>query len=153
MVSSRTIRKAVVSDFDDLNILMASLGYEIEGVAVPKRRNVFESILKNEHQEILVVEAKNEKKIHAMISYTVVPQLRLSGLKMEIDELVVSPEARGEGFGGELVNYVISKAKEISVKRIFISSNKQRESYQRDFYKKLGFNEKNSAFFELNVSV
>ena len=144
------IRKAVVSDFDDLNVLMNSLGYEIDQSQIRTRNEIFKSILNNVYQDIFVMCETREKKIHAMVSYSVLPQLRLSGLKMEIDELVVSPESRGKGYGGELIRFVIVKAKELGVKKIIISSNSERESYQRSFYKKLGFSEKNSAFFDFN---
>lgn len=73
---------------------------------------------------------------------------RLSGLKVEIDELVVSIDKRGLGLGGELIRFMLNRANELGAKEVIISSNRERESYKRDFYKKHGFIEKNSAFFQ-----
>ena len=148
MSNSWLIRSAAQSDFEEVNRLLVLLGYDVDESQKFDRKKVFESILLNENQKVFVVHSSDQKSIHALISYSVLPQLRLSGLKMEIDELVVSPEKRGSGLGSELIKFVMMKAREMKVKKIIVSTNKNRESYKRSFYKKLGFVEKNSAFFE-----
>jgi N-acetylglutamate synthase-like GNAT family acetyltransferase len=151
MELSYRIREALHSDFNQLNELIVSLGYPIDETQLQHRKIIFDSIILNKFQAIFVLESLIDYEVKAMISYSVQPQLRLSGFKMEIDELVVSPHSRGMGMGALLINFIMPIAKELGVKKIVVSCNRERESYKRKFYLRHGFVEKNSAFYQMDI--
>ena len=151
MSKSAEIRKAKLSDFSEIHRLMVLLGYKISKSEIQNQKIEFEVIIESKHQNIFVIEGNDSNTIDAMISYSVLPQLRFAGLKMEVDELIVNPEKRSMGLGSKLVQFALEQAKMLRVKKVIISNNRERESYHRKFYQKLGFCEKNSAFFEFTI--
>jgi hypothetical protein len=53
--------------------------------------------------------------------------------------------------GSKLLIYTKKLALDKKVKRIILSTNRERESYKRGFYLKYGFVEKNSAWMNLDL--
>lgn len=100
--------------------------------------------------KLLVAEDEN-KIIAGYILFSHKPQLRFLGHSVEVDELSVSTKFRGKGVGTLLMNAVKIEAEEIKAKRIILSTNRERESYMRGFYSKLGYKELNSAWMKLEL--
>ncbi len=59
-----------------------------------------------------------------------------------ISELFISPSARGQGYGAELLETVKAEAQQRDVYRLSLLNRKQRESYERGFYQKHGWEER-----------
>lgn len=143
-----TVRPAMLSDRDQILNLLPELGYgvsERDSVEI-----IYEQILSDPEMGILVIE--DSSGIRGHLAYSIKPQLRLGGTQLEIDELIVTESRKGQGLGSKLVREVIAIAKLKDVKRIIVSTNRDRVSYQRGFYSKLGFQEKNSALFKLDLN-
>jgi GNAT superfamily N-acetyltransferase len=142
-----SVRMAVHEDKESVMKLVYHLGYQIED------KKAFDSVWRitttSPHQGILVHEMN--ETITAYLAFSIKPQLRLSGMSMEIDELIVDPAFTGKGIGGELISYLKVFARNEGVKRIVISTNKDRESFERQFYLKQGFELKNSALFKMDL--
>ena len=85
------------------------------------------------------------------ISYSYKTQLRLAGKRLEVDELCVKLEYRGQGVGALLLNYLKDRAIEFGVSEVIISTSRDRESYKRKFYERHGYVEKNSACYKLDL--
>ncbi len=95
----------------------------------------------------LVIE-ENEKVIgFASLIIYYLPTLGKMG---EIEDGVVDEEYRGRGFGREIVEALISLAKEKKLKRIQLTSNPRRET-ARALYGKLGFEMRDTNVFVLNI--
>lgn len=137
------VRLAKPSDYKDLLPLLNELGYS-PGDA----QAVFGQILGEPSMGIFVVE-NSSHQIEGFVSFSVKPQLRLNGLSMEIDELIVSSKARGSGAGRLLIEAAKKEALRRNCVRIVLTTNRDRESYKRDFYKKNGFVETNSALLKM----
>ena len=144
------IRNAQIEDLSTIANILESLGYpqsEYEELA-----KTFNEIASRTDMGILVATRANI--VLGLLTYSFKPQLRFSGLSsFEIDELGVLPNARGSGIGKLLLDKAREIANSVSAKRIILSTNRQRESYQRDFYTKNGFIELNSAFMKYELLI
>jgi ribosomal protein S18 acetylase RimI-like enzyme len=146
-MSNNQIRLAVEKDLLAVLKLLHELGYQIQDH--PDFRNTFSQILNNPDSGILI--AMTNGSISGYLAFSIKPQLRLMGLSLEIDELSVHSNFRGAGVGSQLIKHVVHLALSRGVKKVTISTNRQRESYQRNFYVKNGFIEKNSALLYMDL--
>ena len=141
------IRAAEEKDLPSIHILLSELGYD--SVDADLLKETWKQIISSKKMGIVVAEI--ESKIAGYLAYSFKPQLRLCGLSMEIDELSISEIFRGSGIGTSLINEAKNIAKSNQAKRIILSTNRDRESYKRSFYTKNGFQEKNSAWFNMDL--
>ena len=74
-----------------------------------------------------------------------VPYLLHSGPDGYISELFIRDSARGQGIGARLLESVEAEALRRGCKRLMLLNMRQRESYQRGFYSKLGWEERPQA--------
>ncbi len=68
--------------------------------------------------------------------------LFLPGPEGYVSELFLRPTARGQGLGAALLGTVKAEAQERGVYRLSLLNNKSRESYERGFYQKQGWEER-----------
>jgi PhnO protein len=142
-----TIRAAHEQDAKSIALLLCELGYS--EVDESKVMRTFAEVLASKFMGIRVAVFAGE--VVGFVSYSWKPQLRLCGLSMELDELVVTAKVRGEGIGQMLLHEVIEVARFQGVHRLILSTNRKRESYARKFYEKNGFVEKDSAWLCLDL--
>ena len=77
----------------------------------------------------------------------------LPGPSAYLSELFVLPAARGRGIGTELLEHVIAGAKTRKASRIMLNNNREKDSYERGFYLKHGFEERSTmANFSLKLT-
>ncbi len=141
-----SLRIANLQDCKNIFQLINELGYNLKYTEFKK---CFLKILKSKHHGILV--AKNVSSIVGFLSYSFKLQLRLGGMSMEIDELIVCHSHRGQRIGFRLLKHANKIARNLHIKRVTLSTNRERESYKRGFYLKSGFKEVNSALFRKNI--
>jgi GNAT superfamily N-acetyltransferase len=97
-------------------------------------------------QNYTLLVAENEAE--QLVGYTAVhwlPYLILSGSEGYVSELFLAEAARGQGMGTELLTAVIQQAKQRGCCRLQLLNMRNRESYQRGFYAKLGWQERENA--------
>lgn len=70
------------------------------------------------------------------------PYLFLAGPEGYLSELFVHDQARGQGIGSRLLEAVKAEAKRRGCLRLQLVNFRQRESYQRSFYAKAGWEER-----------
>jgi N-acetylglutamate synthase-like GNAT family acetyltransferase len=137
-----TIRKAAGADVGEALRLIEALGYP--GLDRDSFARNFTAVLN--HPEIIVLLAEDSVgRVVGLASISHRPQLRLAGILVSLDELVVADEVRGQGVGRELLDQVKSIAKSLGARRLELETNRTRVSYQRSFYLKNGFIEVDSA--------
>jgi PhnO protein len=141
------VRKSLKSDLPALIKLVENLGYPVTDHA--QLEITWTKISADPHMGILVAEL--DKAVVGYLAFSTKMQLRLSGMIMEIDELSISELHRGFGIGSKLISFAKEIAQSHTVKRIIVSTNKDRDSYKRQFYEKNGFIEKNSAFLKIDL--
>ena len=73
------------------------------------------------------------------------PYLIMPGPEGYVSELFVSPSARGLGAGSALLEAAEKAGREHGCFRLMLVNMRQRESYQRGFYKKHGWREREEA--------
>jgi GNAT superfamily N-acetyltransferase len=93
------------------------------------------------HHSVYVAESDEAE----VVGYTAVhwlPYFFMTGPEGFVSELFVSPAARGQGVGGQLLAAVQAEAKTRGCTRLSLLNGRHRESYQRQFYEKLGWEER-----------
>jgi len=73
------------------------------------------------------------------------PYLILTGPEGYVSELFLRNSARGQGIGTALLEAVKDEAEERGCSRLMLLNIRNRESYRRGFYKKLGWQERDMA--------
>jgi GNAT superfamily N-acetyltransferase len=141
-----SIRQALASDEESAHKLIAALGYP--NLSQGDFRAAFAEVLNHPDSIVFVAETTDRKAI-GLMTITLRPQLRLAGILVCIDELVIAEEARGLGVGGALLNEAKRFAAKRGAKRLELHTNRGRLSYQRAFYVKNGFSETNSAVLRM----
>jgi GNAT superfamily N-acetyltransferase len=139
---TESIRRAAESDLDEALRLLKELGYrDLERDSFAQ---AFAEALTHPEIVVLVAEDSNGRLL-GLASLSHRPQLRLAGIVVTLDELVVDSGARGTGVGRKLLDEVRTFARGIAARRLELQTNRSRESYKRGFYLKNGFVEANSA--------
>ena len=105
----------------------------------------------DESHSVWVARAAGE----AVLGYVAVhwvPYLLHSGPDGYISELFIRDSARGQGIGTRLLESVEAEALRRGCKRLMLLNMRQRESYQRGFYSKHGWEERpQAAIFMKNL--
>lgn len=140
------IRSSTEQDLKSIQELLTELGYG--SLDTNSLKQTWKQIISSDDMGIIV--AHKDEIVCGYLAYSFKPQLRLSGLIMEIDELCISTKTRGQGVGSQLLDKVKEMAKGRGTKRIVLSTNRERESFKRGFYLKNGFQEKNSATLKID---
>ncbi len=73
------------------------------------------------------------------------PYLFMPGPEGFVSELFIDDEARGQGIGTKLLESVKQEAQARGCTRLSLINLRDRESYQRGFYAKLGWQERPDA--------
>jgi len=95
----------------------------------------------DESHTVLVAEDEEGKAV-GYISVHWLPYLLLSGPEGYVSEVFVEEEARGKGVGAALIDDVKEYALAKNCSRLMLLNNRERPSYEMDFYTRLGFVER-----------
>lgn len=145
------IRPADLGDAPALALLLRELGWfthmNAGDAASPTTENTdrvmlhLEKCLANSSHSVYVAQ-DDEGEI---VGYTAVhwlPYLFMTGPEGFISELFVRETARGYGLGARLLAEVKTEALTRGVSRLSLLNGRHRESYQRQFYEKQGWEER-----------
>ena len=142
-----SFRTARLEDLEDVVQLLHHLGYPMSA------RKVHESLAEvlrdpGIHMELAT---STDDRVIGLMTLRLFPVLRLGGLQLSIEEIVVAPEYRSRGVGRRLLSYAVSYARQKQVVRLEVLSSKQRESAKRGFYVKNGFTPVESQVYRLQM--
>jgi GNAT superfamily N-acetyltransferase len=136
------VRPARPGDRDAVMGLLTELGYD--GLSPDTVKSSLTWALSHPEIEVFVAADALERPV-ALIAFSHRPQLRLGGRLLTIDELIVTSAWRGRGIGRALVAAAVARARVLGVKRVEVSNQRGRDSYQQGFYTGEGFEEVNNA--------
>jgi GNAT superfamily N-acetyltransferase len=144
------IRKATVGDARDLALLLRGIGWfdafnggELNALTEQVRARLEQCLVDDSH--LVLVAEDTDGKIAAYGSVHWLPYLFMPGPEGYVSELFVSAAARGRGIGRELLGAVEKEARVRGCQRLSLTNLRNRESYQRQFYSKAGWRERNEA--------
>jgi GNAT superfamily N-acetyltransferase len=103
-----------------------------------------ERCLVDDSHSIFVAESAQGEVI-GYISAHWLPYLFLPGPEGFISELFVRPVARGQGVGRQLLERIEVEARTRGCSRLSLINFRNRESYERGFYSKMGWKERRDA--------
>jgi len=137
---AHTVRRAVAADIPAIVHMLADdeLGATRENPDDLTRYDAaFEIIDADPHQHLVV--AVDGETVIGTLQLTVVPGLSRNGMSRALIEAVrVHRNARGAGLGGNLIEWAISRARELDCGLVQLTSDITREDAHR-FYERLGF--------------
>lgn len=139
-----TIRKALLGDAPALTRLLRGLRWFKRMASEPPETTAanvarhLEQSLEDDSHSIYVAEESGG----GMVGYVAIhwlPYLFMPGPEGYISELFIQEDARGAGLGGQLLQYVMQEARQRGCYRLSLLNSKDRESYERKFYEKHGW--------------
>ena len=137
-----TVRRAEPQDREAVRALLVALGYtSLEGDGGFDA--VFRAVLGDPSRGVWLAERGGE--VLGLVTTMAQAQLRLAGVQLTIEELVVHERARGTGVGRVLVAHVQEQARRVGARRVELTTNRSRPVYLRGFYPSCGFTETSSA--------
>jgi GNAT superfamily N-acetyltransferase len=142
-----TIRTAKFSDCASLAELLREVGwFEFIKNKTPEAANThiaeqLAECLADESHSVYVSVDENGNVL-GYVSVHWLAYLFLPGPEGYISELFLRPSARGQGLGAALLETVKAEAQERGVYRLSLLNNRTRESYERGFYQKHGWEER-----------
>ncbi len=97
------------------------------------------------HDQILVASVDGEICGYGAMRW--LQNLLLNGIDGYLSELFIHPLHAGKNVGTSIIGEFRKEAKRRKAERIWCINLKNRESYRRGFYKKMGWEERNIAVF------
>ena len=141
-----TIRKALSSDAKSIAELIQEIGWfpdfgENLSVSTIERVAQHIDLCTSDNSHTIYIAAKKEEII-GYVNVHWLPYMFLSGPEGFISEIFVKPNHRQNGVGKKLLSSVEAEAKERGCSRLMLVNSRERESYKRDFYTKVGWEER-----------
>ena len=81
---------------------------------------------------------RNKDKIFSMVNLLFTISTARGGFVILMEDVVIHPDHRGQGYGRMLIDYVVEFAKQKNFRRITLLTDKMSAESQ-EFFKKLGF--------------
>lgn len=141
------IRKAVLSDVPAIASLLRSLGFfariSAEAPEITKKRVTDHLTLASADDSHLVLVAETAQgEIAGYCAAHWLPYLILPGPEGYVSELFIHESFRDQGIGGTLLEAIKAEAQQRGCSRLMLLNMRKRESYQRSFYQKQGWEER-----------
>ena len=145
------ITEATIADIPELCVLLESL-YSQEAEFKPNHEvqasGLAAIINGSEVGDIMV--ARRSGEIIGMVNLLYTVSTALGGRAALLEDMVVSPKARGLGVGSKLINQSIEFAKEKGCKRITLLTDHDNEGSHR-FYQRHGFSRSSMVVFRRSL--
>ncbi len=143
--STGFIRAAEPGDVSALAQLLGRVGWWEDIARDPERavRHILAQIelCRSDPQHLLWVYERNGSLL-AYLSMHFRPYLFMLGQEAYLAELFVHPDQRGEGIGGRMLSEAEAEARRRGCTRMMLVTKRRRQSYQRGFYRKHGWQER-----------
>lgn len=144
------IRRAETTDVPAISDLLHSLDLfaqvKAETPQATEERVLRHLSLCNADDSHLVLVAQTpESQIAGYCAVHWLPYMILAGPEGYVSELFIREEFRGQGIGGQLLDVIKAEAQKRGCARLMLLNMRMRESYQRQFYAKQGWEERPDA--------
>ncbi|MBI3335705.1 MAG: GNAT family N-acetyltransferase [Candidatus Portnoybacteria bacterium] len=142
MIKISQLKKANNETLDDINRLLPQLSEKAKFFSLKELRGIANQ------KHIVFLAAKDGEHIIGMgLLYMMRKEI---GLCATIEDVVVDERYRGKGIGKALMERLITEAKNRKVLHIDLTSRPEREE-ANEFYKKLGFERRNTNVYRLTL--
>jgi GNAT superfamily N-acetyltransferase len=150
------LRKVSIDDAQELASLLKGIGWFefLEKRSDDQAREHVKAQLARcfaDDSHCIYVAESDDGKLIGYVSAHWIPYLFMRGPEGYVSELFVSDGARGQGVGRELLACIEAEAKARGCHRLSLINLRSRESYQRQFYIKTGWQERVEAANFLRV--
>lgn len=149
------VREAKMSDVVGITTILRELQWfdTIDSESFEESTNrVKERLLlcQEDNSHTVYVAEGDDSRVMGYASVHWLPYFYLPGLEGYISELFIFESDRGHGVGTLILESIKLEAKERGCSRLRLINMRKKESYHREFYKKLGWEERTGDFsFEL----
>jgi len=144
------IRKAEVSDVPGITSVLRSLGF-FAHINAETPQATQERVLKHlalclsDDSHLVLVAQTPEGEIAGYGAVHWLAYLILAGPEGYVSELFIKEEFRGQAIGGRLLEAIKAEAQKRGCCRLMLLNMRKRDSYQRQFYPKHGWEERPDA--------
>lgn len=144
------IRKAETADVPALTDLLRSLGL-FAHINSESPRSTRERVGKHldlclaDDSHLILVAQTSGEELAGYCAIHWLPYLMLAGPEGYVSELFIHEKFRGQGIGAQLLETVRAEAQKRGCSRLMLLNMRKRESYQRQFYSKHGWEERPDA--------
>lgn len=146
------IEKALISDIPALSELLSFLfAQEVEFSPNTEAQIKGLSTIINNLELGTILVYREGSEIMGMVNLLFTISTALGERVAILEDMVVSPKARGSGIGSELLSHAISFARTYGCKRITLLTDSGNQGAQR-FYAKHGFTASSMAPFRLSLA-
>jgi len=142
------IRSADIKDSETMARILREIGWSekrntlpIEEIYIPIEELIKFSINDPAGHTVLVAEDKNGG-VKGFVNVHWVPFIMLGGTEGYVSDMFVSPSASGMGAGHLLLSAVMEEGERRDCFRLMVTNGKDKPSYKRGFYKKMGWTER-----------
>lgn len=101
-------------------------------------------LITNDESTNLFVIVNDEDNALGYINFHILNFPLISGKELYISELFISEDERGKNLGTKLMNFAVTRAKENNCQRIMLNNAMDSVAYKRNFYKNLGFSQRDT---------
>lgn len=147
-MSKIVIRAANVEDAEDMARILREIGWSrkrnalrLEEVSGP-----IEELIRHANQDqdghTVMVAVDEKDTVIGFTSVHWVPFIMLGSFEGYVSDVFVSPMAGGKGAGKLLVRKIMEEGKKRGCMRLMVTNGKDKASYKRRFYEKLGWKER-----------
>ena len=142
-----TIRPAQATDARSLAALLQGIGWfaSYQTGTPDTHAAQLAALLAPSEQRLQLVAVNTDGDVLAYCAVHWLPLAILQGWEGYVSELFVADSARGMGIGSQLLDTVTIAAREKGCKRLWLVNNRDRDSYQRNFYAQHGWQEQPQA--------
>jgi GNAT superfamily N-acetyltransferase len=144
------IRQAEAADSEEITCLLVELGWfprftadQADDRSGEVERGIRECLMDESHS--LYVAEDTEGRFIGYASVHWLPYMFLAGREGYLSELFVTKNSRGLGVGKALLETVTDEARRRGCTRLSLITSRHRESYQRQFYVKQGWTERDAV--------
>ena len=114
----------------------------IKEVAAPMEKLIETSLENPQGHTVLVAENSGNGKVAGFVNVHWVPFIMLAGTEGYVSDMFVSPSASGMGAGSLLLKAAMEEGEKRDCFRLMVTNGKEKSSYKRGFYKKMGWTER-----------
>ncbi len=152
-----SIRDAVLEDALAIDAVLRALGWftHLDDISSDERQERIASVIAEKcasgGDNTLLVAESDASGVVGYLFVHWLPNLIFGG-EGYVSELFIRPEARGHGIGGALLEETKRRGVARGYQRLSLFNRRERESYQRGFYPKHGWVERDdTALFMYNL--
>lgn len=147
-MSEVTIRKARVEDAPSMAEILREIGWSQKRNALPLEEvsgpieKLIEHCTRDSDGHTMLVAVDSDDNVLGFTTVHWVPFVMLGSTEGYVSDVFVSPASSGLGAGRALIEHVMEEGRQRGCMRLMLTNGKEKPSYKRGFYKKLGWTER-----------